>query len=213
MPARIKIRTESVIFAVNELAKTDTVKTTAAVITGKTETATEEDTTDNRRSVGMRNEQEVNRAIERYSDTVRRLCMIYLKNHADTEDIFQTVFLKYVLSSVSFESDEHEKAWFIRVTVNACKDLLKNFFRSRTVSLEEIMDQPAALPEDNREILEAVLSLPLKYKEVVYLHYYEEYTAPEISRILNKNVNTIYTLLTRSRQMLMEKLGGKAIDE
>lgn len=213
MPARIKIRTESVIFAVNELAKTDTVKTTAAVITGKTETVTEEDTTDNRRSVGMRNEQEVNRAIERYSDTVRRLCMIYLKNHADTEDIFQTVFLKYVLSSVSFESDEHEKAWFIRVTVNACKDLLKSFFRSRTVSLEEIMDQPAALPEDNREILEAVLSLPLKYKEVVYLHYYEEYTAPEISRILNKNVNTIYTLLTRSRQMLMEKLGGKAIDE
>lgn len=201
------------IFAVNELAKTDTVKTTAAVITGKTETVTEEDTTDNRRSVGMRNEQEVNRAIERYSDTVRRLCMIYLKNHADTEDIFQTVFLKYVLSSVSFESDEHEKAWFIRVTVNACKDLLKSFFRSRTVSLEEIMDQPAALPEDNREILEAVLSLPLKYKEVVYLHYYEEYTAPEISRILNKNVNTIYTLLTRSRQMLMEKLGGKAIDE
>ena len=75
------------------------------------------------------------------------------------------------------------------------------------------MDQPAALPEDNREILEAVLSLPLKYREVVYLHYYEEYTAPEISRILNKNVNTIYTLLTRSRQMLMEKLGGKAIDE
>jgi len=118
----------------------------------------------------MRNEQEVNRAIERYSDTVRRLCMIHLKNHADTEDIFQTVFLKYVLSSVSFESDEHEKAWFIRVTVNACKDLLKSFFRSRTVSLEEIMDQPAALPEDNREILEAVLSLPLKYREVIYLH-------------------------------------------
>lgn len=213
LPARIKTRMESVIPAANGLAKTDTAKTTAAVIAGETETATEEDTTDNRRSVGMRNEQEVNRAIERYSDTVRRLCMIHLKNHADTEDIFQTVFLKYVLSSVSFESDEHEKAWFIRVTVNACKDLLKSFFRSRTVSLEEIMDQPAALPEDNREILEAVLSLPLKYREVVYLHYYEEYTAPEISRILNKNVNTIYTLLTRSRQMLMEKLGGKAIDE
>ena len=70
----------------------------------------------------MRNEQEVNRAIERYSDTVRRLCMIHLKNHADTEDIFQTVFLKYVLSSVSFESEEHEKAWFIRVTINAWKD-------------------------------------------------------------------------------------------
>lgn len=161
----------------------------------------------------MRSEQETVRAIERYSDTVRRLCAIHLKNDADTEDIFQTVFLKYVLSSVSFESDEHEKAWFIRVTVNACKDLLKSFFRSRTVSLEEIMDQPAALPEDNREILEAVLSLPLKYREVIYLHYYEEYTAPQISRITGKNVNTVYTLLTRSRQMLKEKLGGKAIDE
>lgn len=75
----------------------------------------------------MRSEQEVNRAIEQYSDTVRRLCLIHLKNDADTEDIFQTVFLKYVLSSVSFESKEHEKAWFIRVTINACKDLLKSF--------------------------------------------------------------------------------------
>ncbi len=134
--------------------------------------------------------------------------MIHLKNYADTEDIFQTVFLKYVLSSVAFESREHEKAWFIRVTVNACKDLLKSFFRSRTVPLEEIMEQPAQLSTDDREVLEAVLSLPQKYKDVVYLHYYEGYTAPQISRILGKNKNTVYTLLTRSRQLLREKLGG-----
>ena len=156
----------------------------------------------------MRNEQEVNRVIEQYSDTVRRLCMIHLKNHADTEDIFQIVFLKYVLSSVSFENEEHEKAWFIRVTINACKDLLKSFFRTHIVSLDEILDQPASLPLDNREVLEAVLSLPSKYRDVVYLHYYEEYSAPQISRILNKNVNTIYTLLTRSKEMLRKKLGG-----
>lgn len=156
----------------------------------------------------MRSEQEVNRAIEKYADTVRRLCMIHLKNHADTEDIFQTVFLKYVLSSVSFENEEHEKAWLIRVTINSCKDLLKSFFRSRTIPLEAVMEQPAELPPDNREVLEAVLSLPQKYRDVVYLHYYEEYTAPQISRILGKKVNTVYTLLTRSRQMLQEKLGG-----
>lgn len=94
----------------------------------------------------MRSEQEVNRAIERHSDTVRRLCMIHLKNYADTEDIFQNVFLKYVLSSVSFENDEHEKAWFIRVTINACKDFLKSFFRSHTVSLDNVMEQSAELP-------------------------------------------------------------------
>lgn len=156
----------------------------------------------------MRSEQEVNRAIEQYSDMIRRLCMIHLKNYADTEDIFQTVFLKYVLSSVSFESKEHEKAWFIRVTINACKDLLKSFIRSRTISLDERIEQPSEMSVDDRDVLEAVLSLPQKYKDVVYLHYYEDYTAPQISRILGKNVNTIYTLITRSKRLLREKLGG-----
>lgn len=157
----------------------------------------------------MRSEQEINRVIEQYSNMVRRLCMIHLKNYADTEDIFQTVFLKYALSSVIFENEEHEKAWFLRVTINACKDLLKSFFRNRTVPLDEIIEQPAEMPPDYREVLDAVLSLPSKYKDAVYLHYYEGYTAPEISRILGKNVNTVYTLLSRSRQLLREKLGGE----
>lgn len=160
----------------------------------------------------MRSEQEARRAIERYGNTVRRLCMMHLKNHADTEDIFQTVFLKYVLSSVSFESDEHEKAWLIRVTINACKDLLKSVFRSRTVSLDQLLDQPAPMPPDHREVLEAVLALPKKYRDVVYLHYYEDYTAPEISKILGKNVNTVYTLLTRARQLLRDRLGGEDLE-
>src|SRR5699024_9284724 len=116
----------------------------------------------------MRSEQEINAAIDRYADTVRRLCMIQLKNYADTEDIFQNVFLKYALSSRSFESPEHEKAWFIRVTINACKDLIKSFFRSRTVSLDQLMEQPGQLLEDHREVLEAVISLPRKYREVIY---------------------------------------------
>lgn len=156
----------------------------------------------------MRSEQETIRAIERHSDTVRRLCAVHLKNDADTEDIFQAVFLKYVLSSVSFESEEHEKAWFIRVTINACKDLLKSFFRSHTVPLDEIVERPSELPPDYREVWEAVCSLPPKYRDVVYLHYFEDYTAPQIGRILGKNVNTVYTLLTRSKQMLRGKLGG-----
>lgn len=156
----------------------------------------------------MRSEQEVNRAIEEYANMIRRLCMIHLKNYADTEDIFQTVFLKYALSSRSFESGEHEKAWLIRVTVNACKDLTKSFFHSRTVSLEDILEPSWEIPAEDREVLEAVLSLPKKYQDVVYLHYYEDYTAPQISRMLGKNVNTVYTLLTRARGLLREKLGG-----
>ena len=156
----------------------------------------------------MRNEEEVNAAIERYGDTVRRLCMVHLKNEADTQDIFQTVFLKYVLSSVRFESPEHEKAWLIRVTINACRDLLKSFFHSRVVPLEAAAACTSD-PEDS-SVLQAVLSLPPKYKDVIYLHYYEEYTAPEIGRILGKNVNTVYTLLTRARGLLRKKLGGEA---
>lgn len=158
----------------------------------------------------MRSEREVNRAIERYADTVQRLCIVYLKNHADTEDVFQTVFFKYCLSPVVFESDEHEKAWLIRVTVNACKDWLKSFFRSRTVSLEEIIELPSEVPQENRDVLEAVLSLPAKYRDVVYLHYYEQCTAPQIGELLRKNVSTVYTLLTRAKERLRERLGDEA---
>lgn len=156
----------------------------------------------------MREEQDINRTIEQYGNTVRRLCMIHLKNYHDTEDIFQTVFLKYFLSSVVFENDEHEKAWFIRVTINACKDLLKSFFHRHTVPLDELLNQSEELTSDNSDVLEAVLSLPEKYRDVVYLYFYEEYSAVEISRILRKKPNTIYTLLTRSKKLLKEKLGG-----
>lgn len=156
----------------------------------------------------MRSEEEANRAVDLYGDTVRRICMIHLKNKADTEDIFQNVFLKYVLRTVPFDSPEHEKAWIIRVTANACKDLLRSFFRSRTVSLDVLIETPREMPEDHSDILEAVLALPEKYKDPIYLHYYEGYTAEEIGRILGKNTNTVYTLLTRARQMLKTRLEG-----
>lgn len=156
----------------------------------------------------MRSEQEVNRAVEQYADMIRRICMLHLKNYDDTQDIFQNVFLKYALSSVVFESEEHEKAWLIRVATNACRDLLRDFFRKNTVPLEEILEYGKEEKTENREVLETVLSLPSKYKNVVYLHYYEGYTAGEISKILGKNVNTVYTYLNRARKLLAEKLGG-----
>lgn len=156
----------------------------------------------------MRSEQEVNRAVEQYADMIRRICMLHLKNYDDTRDIFQNVFLKYALSSVVFESEEHEKAWLIRVATNACRDLLRDFFRKNTVPLEEILEYGKEEKTENREVLETVLSLPSKYKNVVYLHYYEGYTAGEISKILGKNVNTVYTYLNRARKLLAEKLGG-----
>ena len=156
----------------------------------------------------MRSEQEVNIAIDRYSDLVLRLCMVNLKNSADAEDIFQNVFLKYALSSVEFQSADHEKAWFIRVTVNACRDLLKSVFRSRTVPLEELSDYAPDMTPERYAVMEALWALPKQYREVIYLHYYEGYTAPEIAGMLNRNLNTVYTHLNRGKELLKQSLGG-----
>lgn len=157
----------------------------------------------------MKTEKELTAAVNKYGDLVLRLCLIHLKNKADSDDIFQEVFLRYCRHNGSFESDEHKKAWIIRVTNNACKDLLRNFFHSRTVSIDEIGELQGRNETEYREVFEAVLSLPEKNREVVYLHYYEGYKAKEIASILKMNVNTVYTLLTRSKEMLK----GMLIDE
>lgn len=160
----------------------------------------------------MRSEQEASRAVELYADTVQRICMLHLKNPTDTEDIFQTVFLKYLTYPHAFQSQEHEKAWIIRVTINACKDYLKSFFRRNTVSMDEVKELTAASPEDYSDVLEAVLSLPKKYKDVIYLFFYEQYTAVEIAEILGKKTNTVYTLLSRGKQLIKNKLGGDSFE-
>lgn len=159
----------------------------------------------------MRSEQEVNRAIDLYADSVKRICVLHLKNASDTEDIFQEVFLKYALSSVSFESEEHEKAWLIRVTINQCKDLLKSIIRRQKAWNTSIAAECPEQKEDYGDVLEAVVSLPQKYKDVVYLYFYEGYSAVEIGKMLGKNVNTVYTLLARAKNKLREKLGGYEI--
>ena len=161
----------------------------------------------------MRSEHDVDRAVEAYADMVQRICFYHLKNKADTEDIFQNVFLKYMLSDMEFQDEEHKKAWIIRVAVNACKDFLKSFFRQRTVPLDA-MNETAVYPLDGeKEVFEAVLTLPGKYKDVIYLHYFEGYSAAEISTILGKKENTIYSLLSRGRGLLREKLGGEEFGE
>ena len=157
----------------------------------------------------MRSPEDVSRAVEAYADMVRRICLVHLKNEYDTEDVFQNVFMKYMLYKESFESDEHEKAWFVRVTINACTDWLRSLSRRRWVPLESVLEE-GSVPEDtSREVLEVVLQLPERYREVIYLFYYEGYSAVEIAGILGKKENTIYTWLSRARGILRQKLGGE----
>jgi RNA polymerase sigma-70 factor (ECF subfamily) len=144
------------------------------------------------------------RTIEKHADTVRRICFMHLKNNADVDDIFQEVFLSLLKHPQNFESEEHEKAWLIRVAINKCKDLHKSFFKSRVCSLDDI--EIPFEDETENEVMREILALPAKYKDCIYLFYYEGYSAPEISKLLGVNVNTVYTHLLRAKALLRKKL-------
>jgi RNA polymerase sigma-70 factor (ECF subfamily) len=147
--------------------------------------------------------------MEAYADMVRRICFVHLKNRHDTEDVFQNVYMKYLLYEGSFESNEHEKAWFVRVTINACTDWLRTLSRRKWVPLDVLAEESVVLDNPSKEVLEAVLKLPEKYRDVIYLFYYEEYSAVQIAKILGKKENTIYTWLSRAKDILREQLGGE----
>ena len=157
----------------------------------------------------MRSEEEVRRALDAYGDMVWRVCMVHLKNRDDAQDILQNVLLKFAQHTRPFQSPEHEKAWVLRVAINESRDLLRDAFRSRSAPWEEVLSQQAQpVEEEYRELLRAVLSLPPKYRDAVDLYYYEGYRAAEIGKLLGKNVNTVYTLLERSRKLLRDQLEG-----
>lgn len=159
----------------------------------------------------MRSEGETRRAINQYADMVRRICLLHLKNRTDTEDVFQDVFLKYAMHDAAFENPSHEKAWLIRVTLNACRDLRRSLFRHGTLPLDLLSEEAACVPPQEREVLQAVLSLPEKYKTVLYLHYYEGYSAKEIGPLVNRRENSVYSLLSRGRELLRQALGGEDV--
>lgn len=157
----------------------------------------------------MKSTEDLNRVMDAYADIVRRICFVHLKSKQDTEDVFQDVYMKYLLYEKPFESMEHEKAWFVRVTINACTDWIRYLSRRKWVPLEMIQEERDVLDDTSAEVLEAVLELPEKYRNVVYLYYYEEYSAVEIAKILGKKENTIYTWLSRAKDILRNKLGGE----
>ena len=145
---------------------------------------------------------------EKYKTTVYSVAFHYVRNCEDAADIEQDVFPKLLSGGMEYESEEHMKAWLIRVTVNACRDLLKSFSRKNTVSIEDLRDYMQDITPEKYAVMEAVRSLPKPYRDVIYLHFYEGYTAPEIAGILNRNPNTVYTHLRKGKDLLKELLGG-----
>ena len=143
--------------------------------------------------------------VDKYIDTVFRVALHYLKNHADAEDVTQNVFEKLLRQRVPFESDAHMKHWLIRVTINECKHLLRSPWR-KTVSLEEYARTYAFEAPAQSEVFYAVMELPKKYRLPIYLHYYEGYSTKEIAGILKMPNGTVCTNLKRGRELLKKHL-------
>lgn len=141
------------------------------------------------------------RLVNLYADMILRISYQYLKQTCDAEDICQTVFLKYITANMAFDSIEHEKAWIIRTTINACKDHLKSAFFRRTVALEDasLVAAPAA---PDSWLLDAMKDLPEKYRISLYLYYYEEYSAREIAEMMGVKESAVNQHLARGRRKL-----------
>lgn len=153
------------------------------------------------------NEVEAERLVGAYADLILRLSYTYLKSTHDAEDICQTVLLKLMGAPARFEGPEHERAWVVRTTANACKDVLRSGHRRRTVGLEAAPD--AAAPEEpESEVVDAVMALPCKYREAIYLHYYEGYSIREIAELTGRSESAVSAHLSRGRAKLRTMLEG-----
>lgn len=144
--------------------------------------------------------------LQKYADTVAGVCVMRLQNWADAEDCFQNTFLKLYRLSPEFNDREHLKAWLLRVAINECKNLLRT--RSRNLPLDSAEQLASPSKEDESDISWALMRLEPKFREVVYLHYCEQYKVAEIADILSLNENTVKTLLHRGRKRLKSIYGG-----
>lgn len=146
----------------------------------------------------------IQESLNKYSNMVIRIAYQNLKSMADAEDIAQEVFLKLITSRPAFESEMHEKAWIIRVTVNQCRDFLKSAWFKKRTELKDSIPQK----DKNTEVLDAVMRLPVKFRNVIYLHYYEGMSVAQIAVILQQKENTVSSWLHRARKQLKESLAG-----
>ncbi len=139
-----------------------------------------------------------------YSQSMLRVAFAILKNKHDAEDAVQEAFLKYILKDPVFKDDEHEKAWFLRVTINVSKNMLRSSQRKNVPLDENIVFED----EMSSEVLNCVLMLPEHYRTIIHLYYYEGYSIKEIASILHLPSATVGTRLSRARKKLKNIMEG-----
>lgn len=151
--------------------------------------------------------------IDEYSEMLYKLAFFQLKNYQDAEDVVQETFYQYIRTAPEFENREHEKAWFIKVTLNGCRKVFRcAWYRRRDVLLpqetaaETSMEKEYLAREKRQEILNAVFSLPGKYREVLHLFYFEDFSVKQIVEVTGRKESTVTSQLTRGRELLRKKL-------
>ena len=142
--------------------------------------------------------------IAKYSNMIYRLALIRTKTIENSEDVYQEVFLRLAKKVPEFKNEEHEKAWLIRVTINCSKNLVNSKFLKNTTELTEEIPFET---KERHEIYYSVQKLPLKYKTIIHLYYYENYKISEIGKILKMKESTVKSYLFRAREKL--KLEGE----
>ena len=141
-----------------------------------------------------------------YKDTIYRVAFNYFKNPHDAEDAVQDVLLKLYTSKKDFESDDYIRNWIIRITINHCKNILRMPWRRRNITLDDVTEYNLVYTESENELLTEVLQLSEKYRLIIYLFYYEGYSAKEIAELLHLSESVVTTRLSRGRRQLKLKL-------
>ena len=143
---------------------------------------------------------------EKYQNNLYAVAFNVCKNAEDAEDVVQDTFIQYYSFKKQFDNEQHIRAWLIRVTINKAKNMNRTFWRKNKMSLEEYMETLTFETPESSELFEAAMSLPEKYRIVIHLFYYEDYTVHEIAGILKLSESNVKVRLSRARSLLREKL-------
>ena len=141
--------------------------------------------------------------MQTYADRLYRIALVLLANPHDAEDAVQETFLRFLKKRPSFNDDEHEKAWLIKVITNICRDMRRFQIRHPICDISECLNHP--VEEQSEEILTELINLPTKYKIPIYLHYIEGYSIKEISDMTHCSQNAVKKQLQRGREVLKIK--------
>lgn len=141
-----------------------------------------------------------------YQDNLFAVAFNICQNTQDAEDVIQDTFVQYYTTKKEFDNEEHIRAWLIWVAVNKAKNVTRTFWRRNKVSIEDFMETLAFETSESETLFETVMQLPKKYRIVIHLYYYENYSVGEIAKILKLSESNVKTRLMRGRAKLREVL-------